>query len=365
VIPQVEPWIGEEELQQVIDAIKSTWLTENQKTVQFEQMFAALVGAKHAIAVNNATGGLFVCLKALDIGTGDEVIVPSLTFVATVNSVIMAGAEPVLADIDPKTFNMDPNTIEAAITPKTKAIMPVHLYGQAADMEAIFSVAHRRGLQVVEDAAQGVGVKFRGQHVGIWGNLACFSFFGNKTLTTGQGGMITTNDDVLAEKCLLIKNHGRTTRATFIHDHIGYNFCFSELQAAIGLAQMSKLDRILAGKQRNLEIYRAQLKEVAQIRFPEIDPRCEAVAWFSNILVDDPQALADYLWQRAIQTRRFFYPIHRQPCYRRRFSNTFPHAEQVYERGLSLPSSATLQHETLLFVCENIKAFYALAASKA
>jgi perosamine synthetase len=359
MILQVEPWIGEEELQQVIEVIKSTWLTEHEKTVQFERVFAEFVGAKHAVAVNNATGGLFVCLKALDIGPGHEVIVPALTFVATINSVIMAGAEPVLVDIDPTTFNMDPCVLEAAITPKTKAIMPVHLYGQAADMEAILAIARRHGLYVIEDAAQGVGVKFRGRHVGTWGDLACFSFFGNKTMTTGQGGMITTNQDVLAEKCLLIKNHGRTGRATFIHDHIGYNFCFSELQAAIGLAQMSKLDRILAGKQRNLQIYREQLQAIEQILFPEIDPRCEAVAWFSNILVDDPQALADHLWQQDIQTRRFFYPIHRQPCYLGRFRNEFPHAEKAYARGLSLPSSANLTEDLLLFICKHIKAFYA------
>lgn len=358
MIPQVEPWIGEEELQQVIEVIKSTWLTEDEKTRRFEREFATFVGATHAIAVNNATGGLFVCLKALGIGAGDDVIVPALTFIATVNAVIMAGAEPVLVDVDPETFTMAPDELEAAITPRTKAIMPVHLYGHAVEMEGILDVARRHGLRVVEDAAQGVGVRFRGQHVGTWGDLGCFSFFGNKTMTTGQGGMITTNDGRLAEQCLIVKNHGRTGRATFVHEHIGYNFCFSELQAAIGLAQMSKLDRILERKQRNLDAYRARLGDVEQIRFPATDPRCRAVAWFSSVLVEDPQALADHLWRDEIQTRRFFYPIHHQPCYAGRFGKRFPHAEDAYARGLSLPSSVTLTDEQIDFVCDSVRRFY-------
>lgn len=358
MIPQIEPWIGEEELQQVIEVIQSKWLTEHEKTLRFEREFAAFVGTKHAIAVNNATGGLFVCLKTLGIGPGDEVIVPALTFIATVNAVILAGAEPVLVDVDPKTFTMAPDEIEAVITPRTKAIMPVHLYGHAADMDAIPQAAHRHGLRVIEDAAQGVGARFRGQHVGTWGDLSCFSFFGNKTMTTGQGGMITTNDWELAEQCLIVKNHGRTTRATFVHEHIGYNFCFSELQAAIGLAQMSKLDRILKQKQRNLDAYRARLGEIEQIRFPTVDPRCQAVAWFSSVLVDDPQALADFLWRREIQTRRFFYPIHEQPCYAGRFKKRFPHSEEAYARGLSLPSSVALTEAQIELVCDGIHQFY-------
>ena len=360
MIPQIEPWIGEEELQEVTQVILSTWITEGEKTALFEQKFAAFTEAKHAIAVNNATIGLYMCLKVLGIGPGDEVIVPDFTFIATVNSVIMAGAEPVLVDIDRQTFNLEPKGLEAAITPRTKAIIPVHIYGQAADMEAINQIAKRYGLFVVEDAAQGVGVRFQGKHVGHLGDVGCFSFYGNKTMTTGEGGMITTDDDEIAGKCWMLKNHGRTKKGTFVHEHIGYNFCFTDLQAAIGLAQMSKLDTILQKKTQNLKLYKAYLADVEEVEFPDHDPRCETVAWFTNILVADPQQLQDYLAQEGIGTRRFFYPIHRQPCYEGKLGKEFPNVEYAYAHGLSLPSSATISDEQIRMACEKIRSLYCL-----
>lgn len=360
VIPQIEPWIGEEELRQLAEVVESTWLIEGEKTRLFEKKFAELAGCRHAVVVNNATSGLYCCLKALGVGAGHEVIIPDLTFIATANSVIWAGATPVLADIDENTFNIDPASIEEKLSSRTRALMPVHLYGQSADMEAIRVIARRNDLIVVEDAAQGVGVKFQGRHVGGLGAVGCFSFYGNKTITTGQGGMITTDDEQIQRKCIILKNHGRTEKGTFIHHHIGYNFCLTDLQAALGLAQLTRLDHILERKRKNLELYRAALADLEAVRFPAGDPRCDGVPWFANILVDDPEALGAHLREAGVGTRRFFHPLHRQPCYRGRWSEEFPTTDRVYGQGLSLPSSATLTEDQIVFVCQEIKNFFGI-----
>jgi perosamine synthetase len=355
MIAQVEPWIDGEELKEVTAVICSTWLTEAEKTAQFEQQFANLTHTRHAIAVNNATGGLFVCLKAFDIGVGDEVIVPSLTFVATINAVVMAGATPVLADVDLASFNLSIEEVEKAITPKTKAIMPVHLYGQACDLDQFRALADKYHLHLIEDAAQAVGTLYKNKPVGGIGELACFSFFGNKTMTTGQGGMLTTNNEDIAKRCYSLKNHGRTTRGTFIHEHIGFNFCFSELQAAIGLAQLRKLDQILSRKKAIEQRYKSQLFDISDLRFPHIDPKSVPMPWFSNILVDNPAKLAIDLQAKGIQTRRFFPPIHQQPCYHGLFNGHYPNAERIYNSGLSLPSGVLLTDEQIDFVAQNIR----------
>ncbi len=324
MIAQVEPWIDEDELEEIIEVVRSTWLTEHKKTAQFEEEFAALAGVRHAITVNNATGGLYICLKAFDIGPGDEVIVPALTFVATINAVIMAGAMPVLADVEADTFNMAIEQTKGLIGPKTKALMPVDLYGQACDLDAYRSLADQHGLHLIEDAAQAVGTTYKGRHVGGTSDIACFSFFGNKTMTTGQGGMLTTNNDETARRCYALKNHGRSTRGTFVHEHIGFNFGFTELQAAIGLAQLHKLDRILMRKRAIEQCYREKLADLPMVRFPQVDPNGVPVPWFSSILIDDPVQVAADLRARSIQTRRFFPPIHHQPCYRGRFTIQMP-----------------------------------------
>lgn len=355
MIPQVEPWINEEELEEVIQVIRSGWLTEYHKTEQFEQAFAKLSGTRYALAVSNATGGLFVCLKAFDIGAGDEVIVPSLTFVATINAVIMTGATPVLADVDLDTFNMSVEFVESLINSKTKAIMPVHLYGQACDMDAYRALADKHGLILIEDAAQAVGTTYKNQHVGGTSDIACFSLFGNKTITAGQGGVLTTNNEETIKRCYSLKNHGRTVRGTFVHEHIGFNFGFTELQAAVGLAQLRKLDRILARKREIEQQYQKKLADLVSIRFPKINPNGVAVPWFSNILVDDPEKLAADLQAQSIQTRRFFPPIHQQPCYQGWFNSKYPNAEEIYMRGLSLPSSVMLPDDQIDFIVHAIR----------
>lgn len=359
MIIQIEPWIGKEEWLQIKEVIKSTFLTESKKTAEFEKKFTELTGAKQAIAYSSGSTALFAALKSLSIGNGDEVIVPDLTFVASSNSIILAGATPVFVDIDQKTHQISPEEIEKHITEKTKAIMPVHLYGQSCDMEAILPIARKHNLNVVEDAAQGVGVKFQGKHVGTFGDIGCISFYGNKTLTTGEGGMIVTNNEELAKKVYMLKNHGRPKRGTFIHDEIGFNFSITEMQAAIGLAQLLKFEKIKKRKQEIRNYYEKNLSDIKDIQLTYIDPRCEPVHWFSSIIVPNVKALQDYLTKQEIQTRRFFPALHIQPCYRHiKFKESFPNATYAYEHGLSLPSSATLTDSQLEEVVKCIKEFY-------
>ncbi len=356
MIPQIEPWIDETELKQLKEVIGSTWITEGKKTKEFEEKIASYTKAKHAISACNGTVALYMCFKALGIKEGDEVIVPDLTFIATANSVFMAGGMPVLADVDAKNLNLDPSKIEGKITPRTKAIMPVHLYGRPARMDEINEIARRHNLFVVEDAAQGIGVSYKGKHVGILGDLGVLSFYGNKTITSGEGGMVLTNDDNLAKKCWMLKNHGREVKGSFIHPSIGYNFCMTDLQAAVGLAQFSKLPEIIRRKKRNREHYENSLSSLPTISFQEAPSGC--VDLFTNILLDKPEKLALFLEKQGVQTRRFFYPLHKQPAYKHLKFGSFPTSSHLYDHGLSLPSSATLTPEDIDFVCEKIKLFF-------
>ena len=200
--------------------------------------------------------------------------------------------------------------------------------------------------------------------MGSFGEAGCFSFYGNKTITTGQGGMITTNDPELNRKCFLLKNHGRTERGTFVHQYIGYNFCFTDLQAAVGLAQLSRLDHILHRKALQNDLYRELLADVNAVSFPAVDSRCQGAPWFTNILVKDPQGLGKYLAGEGVETRRLFYPLHRQPCYRGWWTGDFPNTDRVYQQGLSLPSSATLTDDQVSQICGHIKRFFGMKAHR-
>ena len=327
-------------------------------------MTAQLTGAKHAIAVCNGTLALFVSIKALGIGPGDEVIVPNFTFIASANAVILAGATPVLCEVSQETFCLDVARADELITPRTKAIMPVHLYGQSADMNEILDFARRHGLRIIEDAAEAIGVRFEGKHVGTFGDLGIISYYGNKTVTCGEGGVVLTNDDELAEAAYRLKNYGRNQKGTFIHDSIGFNFSFTDLQAAIGIAQMKKMPAIVSRKREIHDRYVEELHDVPDFRPVYIDPRCEPVFWFTSFLCADPASLVEFLRQHNIQTRRFFYPLHLQPCFGDRrmvrgMDSDFSTSESIYQRGISLPSSYGLKREEQSYVMDQIRSFYA------
>lgn len=356
-IPYYTSWIGEEELAEVTEVIRDNWISEGPKTRRFEQQLAERFQVKHALAVSNATAGLVISMTALGIGQGDEVIAPTFTFIASTNAIRLAGATPVLVDVDPKTFTIDPAAAERAITPRTKAILPVHIYGHPADMDQVLDLAQRRGLRVVEDAAQGMGVRFNGRPVGSFGDLSVVSFFADKAITIGEGGLVMTNSDALNRELLMLKNDGRLERGIYFHDRIGYNFRISDLQAAVGLGQLKKLDVILERKRRNEELYRTHLAGIAGIEFPYRDPRAYVVPHRSNLLVDDPEGLVRHLAKNGIGSRRFYFPVHKQPIYQ--VQGSFPVADRLYARGLSLPSAPTLTDDQVEFVAHSVRQYFA------
>ncbi len=359
-IPQIEPWIDDEELIQLKRVIQSTYVTEHELTQEFEDLIKELTGARYAMALTNGTAALYCCLVALGIGPGDEVIVPNLTFIATANAVLMAGATPVFCDVLPDTMCIDPVEVECLITPRTKAVMPVHLYGQSADMHLLSDIAEAYSLKIIEDAAQGVGVKFDNKHVGTYGDLGILSFYGNKTITCGEGGVILTDNEDLRDKCYRLKNHGRSVKGVFTHDDIGYNFAFTEMQAAIGIAQMNKLARIVEKKNQIYDTYHANLKNLFDRLNPVyIDSRTTPVHWFVSFLTDYKEELCEHLRADSIGTRAFFYPLHRQPCYSHmNIEHSFEVTDELFNRGVSLPSSYHLTYENQMRIIESIQGFF-------
>jgi len=360
MIVQIEPWIDKSELKQLKRVIKNTYVTEHELTKEFESMIKDLTKSKYVISMTNGTVALYCCLKALGIGENDEVIVPNLTFIASANAVIMANAHPVFCDIDEETFCIDPKKIEALITPSTKAIMPVHLYGQSADMEAIMQVAEKHNLKVIEDAAQGVGVTFNGKHTGTFGEMGILSFYGNKTITCGEGGVVLTNCKELRDKVYQLKNHGRLQKGTFTHETIGYNFSFTEMQAAIGISQLHKLPKIIKRKKEIHREYCYQLSSLKHKLQPVgLDVRSHPVWWFTSFLTKHKDQLKQFLKEKGIQTRDFFYPLHMQPCYNHfNINNDFPVSEDIFSRGISLPSSYNLTSKEQKHVINSIFNFY-------
>ncbi|MEQ9549503.1 MAG: DegT/DnrJ/EryC1/StrS family aminotransferase [Coleofasciculus sp. G3-WIS-01] len=365
MIPQIQPWIDDSEWLEVKRVIESTYLTENKVTAKFEAGIKELTGAKHAIAVCNGTAALYCALKALDIGHEDEVIVPNLTFVASANAVIMAGAKPIFCPVRADTLCIDVDAAAALVTDKTKAIMPVHLYGQSADMDAVLTFANRFELKVIEDAAQAIGVEFNNRHVGYYGDAGAFSFYGNKTITCGEGGIILTNSDSIAQTCRRLKNHGRSHRGTFVHEHIGFNFAMTEMQAAVGIAQLRKLPAIIERKRQIYHAYIMGLADVPQLQPVFIDPRCKPVHWFTSFYAENRAELADYLADQGIQTRLFFCPLHLQPCYQGWADPqmNYPVSTSVYEQGISLPSAYSLTDDEQEFIIAQIRQFYQLKTS--
>ena len=355
-IPQIEPWIDNTELEYLKRVVESTYVTEHSLTHEFEERIKKLTGSKYVISVCNGTAALFCCLKALGVGPGDEVIVPNLTFIATANAVILAGATPVFCDITRDTFSIDIDKALKCLSAKTKAIIPVHLYGFSADMEDIISFASEHGLCVIEDAAQGVGVSYKGKSVGTFGDLGILSFYGNKTITCGEGGAILTDDPILAEECYKLKNHGRSEKGVFIHESIGFNFCFTEMQAAVGLAQLDKLPDIIEKKKN---IHSRYVEELSPYLTPLIAPKhISPVYWFTSFLTTDKKDLQKYLLERGVQTREFFYPLDLQPCYNKGSTEGFDTSHDLFNLGLSLPSSYGLNTTSQDMIIQIIKDFY-------
>ena len=352
-----KPIIGEEEIENVVEVLKSGMIAQGPKVAEFEEKFAKWVGAKYAVATNSGTAALHVALLSCGIGPGDEVITTPFTFIATGNAIVYTGATPVFADIDLETYNIDPDTIEDLITDKTKAILPVQLYGQSADMDKIREIAKKHDLLVIEDAAQAHGAMYNDEKVGNMGDMACFSFYPTKNMTTSEGGMITTNNKELAEKARVFRAHGSNIK--YKHDEIGYNFRSSDIAAAIGLAQLDKIDGFNEKRIDNANYLNEGLKDVEGVITPASPENRKHVYHQYTIRVTkgNRDDWVDILTENGIGSGIHYpIPLYNQPIYKELgFTGSAPNAELAANTVISLPVHPSLSKEDLDLVIEAVK----------
>lgn len=349
------------ELKYVADAIRTGWVSPLGPCVKkFEESFAAYLGVRYALTVCNGTVALHLALLALDIGPGDEVVVPSLTFVATANAVRHAGAKPVFVDVEPTYWQMDHIQIERVITRRTKAIIPVHFHGHPAKMDAIMRIARTHHLFVIEDNAQSPGAKVHGKMAGSWGDIATFSFFGNKTITTGEGGMVVTNRKQFADKMAMLRNHGLKPGEHYRHSMVGYNYRMGNLQAAVGLAQLERIRTILAKKRTIAAWYRKYLSPIEGLMLPEEAPWAWHTYWLYSVVIDTRvirtkrDALISHLKKEGVEVRPFYVPVHKQPCYPKYHHLVLPETEYLSFHGINLPSAPTLTEKDVAEIASRI-----------
>ena len=359
-IPVYRPSLTGNEKKYVNECLDSTWISSKGKFIgQFEKGFAGFVGAQYAASVSNGTVAIHLALVVLGIGAGDEVIVPTLTYIASVNAVTYTGAKPVFVDSLEDTWQMDADDIEKKITPNTKAIMAVHLYGYPCDMDALKKIAKKHSLFIVEDCAEAIGTEYKGQKVGTFGDIAAFSFFGNKMITTGEGGMVVTNDQTLYDRAFHYKGQGLSKHRFYWHDVVGFNYRMTNICAAIGLAQLEQADQFIARKQEIAKQYMTHLEDLP-LKFHKGSHGIKHSYWMCSILVNDPDKrdpLMDHLSANGIETRPLFYPVHTMPMYAQNFQK-HPVAEYLGWRGINLPSYPGLTDEDIKEVCAQIKTFF-------
>ena len=346
-LPVAEPFLGEKELLYVNECVLTGWVSSAGKFVtKFEEIFADFCDVEQAITTSSGTSALHLALLACNIGPGDEVIVPSLTFIATANAVAYTGARPIFVDSEPSTWNINPVEIKEAITAKTKAIIPVHVYGHPSNMDPILDIAREYSLAVVEDAAEAHGALYKGKKVGSLGDMGMFSFYGNKIITTGEGGMIVTDNNDLAEKIRILRDHGMDPDRRYWHSVLGYNYRMTNIQAALGVAQMERINQIVKQKRRNAILYNKGLQDISGITLPPEAAWARNIYWLYSILIDEEEfgmsskELRSQLKERGIETRPLFPPVHQQPIYNT--GQSLPVCEMLAHCGLSLPSSVNL-----------------------
>jgi len=357
-IPVYRPDLSGNELKYVTECINSSWISSKGQFVsRFEEQFAKYCGLKYAASVSNGTVALHTALAALNIGPGDEVIVPTLTYIASVNAIKYTGAVPVFVDSLTDTWQMDPVDVKRKITPKTKVIMVVHLYGQPTDMDPIMKLANKNKIKVIEDCAEALGSKYKSKHVGQFGDIACFSFFGNKTITTGEGGMVATNSKQLIDKVRRIKGQGLAEGREYWHDILGYNYRMTNICAAIGLAQLERINYLMESKRKIANKYQ-QLFANSPITFHKEIGDVVHSFWMCSILVPaskfrDP--LRKRLSDNGIETRPLFWPVHQMPVYAT--GEEFPVAQDLSSRGLNLPSWPGLSDGNIELIASLINSF--------
>lgn len=358
-----EPTIGKEELENVIDCIKTNWISSKGKYVtEFEEKFSKYCGAKYGITTTSGTTALHLALASLDIGKNDEVIIPTFTMISTANAVIYTEAKPIFIDSETNTWNIDVNKIEEKITNRTKAIIPVHIYGHPVDIDPILEIAEKYNLFVIEDAAEAHGAEYKGKKIGCLGDIGCFSFYANKIITTGEGGMVVTNSVEIARKARILKDLSYCEEKRFLHQHLGFNFRMTNIQAAIGLAQLEKIDKFIEMRRNNAKLYNSFLKNIKGITLPPEAKWAKNVYWMYSILIEDDfgmsrDELQEKLKESGIETRTFFIPMHQQPFLKRMGlgKGSYPVADELSMKGLYLPSSSSLTKDDIIFVCHNIE----------
>jgi perosamine synthetase len=378
-IPLSQPDIGEHEIRAVTQTLRSGRLSIGPMLEEFERLVARRVNRPHAIGVSSGTAGLHLCLAALGVGPGDEVITPAFSFIASANCILHAGATPVFVDCDPRTLNMRPEDVEATITERTKAIIGVEVFGNPAGLPELAALSTKHEIPLIEDACEGFGGRLRDDPIGRFGRVAVFGFYPNKQITTGEGGMIVTHDDHIADACRSMRNQGRPGEATeagtglgtwLAHDRLGYNYRLSELHCALGVAQMRRLDELIEGRQRVAEAYTRRLAGNVDLILPTVEPDV-FMSWFVYVVrlsdrftTDDRDAIIAGLRRHEVGASNYFPPIPLQPFYRSRFGfkpGDFPVAESVSQRTLALPFYGRLSEREVDLVCQTLELMMARA----
>jgi len=360
-IPIAKPWLGEQELENLKECITTNWISSAGRFItEFESLFSSWCGMKYGIATTNGTAALHLALAALGIGKNDEVIIPDLTFTATANAVIYTGADIILCDVDKETCNIDPEKIEEKITERTKAIIPVHLYGNPCDMEKIRNIAKKHNLFVIEDCAEAHGAEFNGKKVGSFSDISCFSFYGNKIITTGEGGMCLTNNEKLAEKMRILRDHGMSREKRYWNEVIGFNYRMTNIQAAIGVAQMKKIDEMIRLRRDIAKKYNDAFSKIREINIPVEKQNTKMVFWMYAPLVENGNkrdSLVEYLKKRGVETRAFFFPIHEMHVYNKTNEN-YPVSSDLSKRGINLPCYPTMDDSEINKIINKVTEFY-------
>jgi len=356
-IPWAMPYIGKEELDEVVDSIKSTWVTMGPKVKKFEEGFADYIGVNHAIAVNSGTAALDVSLKALDIGPDDEVIIPALTYIATANAVMYQHARPVLADIDPHTYTMDPEDVLRKITDKTKCIMPIDYGGQGADYDALTRIARERNIHLLVDGAPSLGGEYKGKKLGSFGEMSTTSFHAAKIMTTVEGGMIFTDNDELGRRSRIIRNQGEDPKIKYYHTLLGHNYRMTDLNASIGLAQFARLTDILKKRADLADYYSKHLAGYGDVvKLPYVAPYGKHAWFLYSVEVDNCDAVVEYCQKNGVELRRSWpLPINKQPVYRDVMGEAnCPVADEVSKHILNLPMYFTMTQEEQDYVIKHL-----------
>jgi len=369
MIPVCKPWLPGKEKEYVLDALETNWISSAGKYIEkFEEGFAEFCGTKYGVSCSNGFGALHLACVALGLKQGDEVIVPTFTMAASVNTIILAGATPVLVDCDPETYCIDVNKIEEKITNKTKAIMGVHIYGNVCDMDVILALAKKYNLFVIEDAAEAHGGEYKGRKAGSMGDIGCFSFYANKILTTGEGGMCVTNNEELARKMRSLRSHClKEGEGRFLHEDVGFNYRLTNLQAAIGAAQVENAEKLVEARRSVLIRYNKELAGVVGLILPVEKSYSKNVCWMYGVVLSEEveksrEEVMQELKEEGVETRSFFVPMHKQPAYTKgKAENTpdcsgdFPIADRIGKRGFYLPSSSDITDEEIKIVCTALK----------